>query len=128
MDKTQLITIALSALASAITKPLVEWLISVIKTTKTVKTIAAILKIAFSKTNRAVIFDTIILLFYVAVLVSFALEKAAPTKLEILIAIGAAFACLVMGVSLLIKVVKAVNTNKKTWPVHQVGSIYNPLF
>ena len=114
MDKTQLITIAISALAGAIAKPLVEWSISLIKTTETVKAITAIVKIVFSKTNRAVIFDTILLLFYVAVLVNFALDKAAPTKLDILIAIGAAFACLVMVVSLLINVVKAINANKKT--------------
>lgn len=114
MDKTQLITIIVSALAGAIAKPLVEWMVSVIKATELVKTILAIVKKAFSKANRGVIFDLVSLLFYVAVLVNFALDKASPTKLDILIAIGASLACLVMAISLFINIVKAINLNKKS--------------
>ena len=113
MGKTQLITIVVSALVGAIAKPFVEWLISVIKTTEIVKAINAIAKKVFSKTNRVVIFDLLSLSFYVAVLVNFALDKASPTKLDILIAIGASLACLVMSVSLFVHIVRAINVNKK---------------
>ncbi len=114
MDKTQLITIIVSALAGAIAKPLIEWLISVVKTTEIAKAITAIAKKAFSKNNRVVIFDLLSLSFYVVVLVSFALDEASPTKLDILIAIGASLACLVMSVSLVFHIIMAINVNKKS--------------
>ena len=112
MDKTQLITIAISALFGAVAKSLVSWIVSIIKTTKIVSAVTAKIKIVFSKTNRAVIFDIIALLFYVAVLINFALDKTAPTRLEILIAIGAILACLIMVITLSIDTFKAISANK----------------
>ncbi len=94
-------------------KSIVSWVVSIIKTTATVRAVVAKLKIAFSKTNRAVMFDILSLLFYVAVLVNFALDKAAPTRLDILIAIGAVLACLVMIVVLSVDVFKATRVIKE---------------
>lgn len=112
MDKAQLITIIVSALAGAMAKPLVDWLISLVKSTELMKTLAAISRKAFSKNNRAVIFDLFTLSFYVIVLVNFAIDKAAPTKLDILIAIGSSLACLITAASLFISISKAINANK----------------
>jgi len=113
MDKTQIITVIVSAITGAIAKPFIEWLISIIKTAEIVKTISAVVKMAFSKTNRAVIFDLASLTFYVAVLVSFARDKSSPTKLDILITIGASLACVIMAVSLFVHIVLAIKANKK---------------
>lgn len=112
MDKTQLITIAISALAGAVAKSLVAWIVSIIKTTKIVKTVTAKIKILFSITNRAVIIDILSLAFYVIVLVNFAFDKAPPTKLDVLIAIGSVLACIFMGIALIIDVAKAIVASK----------------
>jgi len=71
IDKTQLITIAISALFGAVAKSLVDWLASIIKTTHTVSAVTAKIKIIFSKSNRAVMFDMLSLLIYVGVLVNY---------------------------------------------------------
>lgn len=113
MDKTQLITIAISALFGAVAKSFVEWIVSIIKTTGTVSAVTAKIKIVFSKTNRAVIFDMLSLIFYVVVLINFALDKAAPTRLDILIVIGAVLASILMIFVLFVDISKARNANKK---------------
>jgi hypothetical protein len=94
MDKTQLITIAISALAGAVAKSLVDWLVSIIKTTNTVKTVAAKIRAAFSKRNRLVMGDVILLIFYASILASLVLNETPPTRLEILVMVGAAIAVL----------------------------------
>ena len=96
MDKTQLITIAIAALAGAVAKALVDWIVSIIKTTETVIAVTAKIKIIFSKTNRKVLTDILSLLFYAAVLVNFAISESAPTRLEILLIIGASLALIFM--------------------------------
>ncbi len=96
MDKTQLITIAIAALAGAVAKELVGWIVSIIKTTELVSAVAAKIKIIFSKNNRKVFTDVLSLLFYAAVLVNFAISESAPTRLEILLIIGASLALIFM--------------------------------
>lgn len=112
MDKTQLIMMAISALFGAVAKSLVAWFMSIIKTTKIVRAVTAKAKIAFSKSNRPVIFDLFGIAFYVAVLVNFALDKSEPTRFDILIAIGAAVACLIMAIVLLVDISKAIHATK----------------
>lgn len=109
----QLVTIAVTALITIIAKDLWRWTVALVKNTAAAKTIAAIVKTAFNKTNRAVIFDILALLFYVVILINFALDKAAPSKFDILIAIGAVLACIIMAISLLVHIFVAINASKK---------------
>lgn len=109
----ELVMLAIGAVFGALATPLVNWIISIIKSTETVKFVTEKSEVIFSKHNRAVIYDILSILFYVAVLINFSLDKSTPTKLDILIAIGAVFACLVMFFSLLIDISKAANANKK---------------
>jgi hypothetical protein len=112
MDKTQLITIAISALFGAVAKSLVDWLASIIKTTHTVSAVTAKIKIIFSKSNRAVMFDMLSLLIYVGVLVNFYLSEGSPTRLEILLIVGASLAVIFMLLVLFWDISKAVNERK----------------
>ena len=96
MDKTRLITIAIAALAGAVAKALVDWIVSIIKTTDTVIAVTAKVKIIFSKANRKVLTDILSILFYAAVLVNFATSENTPTRLEILLIIGASLALIFM--------------------------------
>lgn len=113
MDKTQLVTIAVTALISVTAKEVVTWLVALLKNTAAAKTITAKIKAMFTEANRAVFFDILVLLFYVVVLVNFALDKAAPTKLDILIAIGAVLACVFMSIALFIDIFKASHASNK---------------
>ena len=96
MDKTQLITIVIAAIAGAVAKALVEWIVSIIKTAETVVAVSAKIKTIFSKANREVLTDFLSLLFYAAVLVNFAIRESAPTRFEILLIIGASLAFIIM--------------------------------
>lgn len=96
MDKTQLITIAIAALAGAVAKALVDWVVSIIRTTEAVIAVTAKIKIIFSKTNRKILTEILSSLFYAAVLVNFAISESAPTRLEILLIIGASLALIFM--------------------------------
>ena len=57
MDKTQLITIAISTLERAVEKSLVARTVSIVKTTKMVKAITTKIKIVSSKANRKIFFS-----------------------------------------------------------------------
>ena len=114
MDKTQLITITISALFGAVSKSLVDWIVSVIKTTETVSAVAAKLKIVFSKTNRAVMFDILLILFYVGVVINFSLGATPITRLEVLLIIGAVLAIFFIFLSLIWNIHKAINERKNT--------------
>lgn len=96
MDKTQLITIAIAALAGAVAKALVDWIVSIIKTTETVIAVTAKIKIILSKANRKVLTDILAVPFYAAVLVNFAISETTPTRLEILLIIGASLVLIFM--------------------------------
>jgi hypothetical protein len=112
MDKTQLITIAISALFGAVTKSLVDWIASIIKTTKTASAVTARIKIVFSKANRAIMFDTFLLIFYVGVLIYFSSGETPITRLEVLLMIGAVLAIIFIFLSLTWKIYIAVNERK----------------
>lgn len=100
MDKIQLTTIAIAALAGAVAKAIVDWIVSIIKTTKTVITVTDKIKAIFSKNNRKVLWDIVVIMFYVSVLINFASKDTSPSRLEILIIVGASFAILFMVVRL----------------------------
>src|SRR5438128_196230 len=107
MDKTQLITIAVTAVVSVIAKEVVVWLVGLVKTLSVIGTIKARFKAAFSKNNRAIMKDALALAFYVVLLVYFVRDDSPPTRLVILLMIGIVFAILVMLVSLLWDIGKA---------------------
>ena len=92
MDKTQLITIAISALFGAVAKSLIDWIASIIKTTEVASAATAKIKIVFSKTNLAILFDILSILVYSSVLLNFYLSTGVPSRLEILIIVGASLA------------------------------------
>ncbi len=112
MDKIQLITIAISTVFGMVLKSIISWIVSIIKTTETVKAITAKLKIVFSKTNRAIMFKVLILLFYVGVLVNFSISESTPTRFEILLIIGAAFTIIFVALFLIWDISVAVNERK----------------
>lgn len=112
MDKTQLITIAISALFGAVAKSLVDWIVSIVKTTETASAVTAKIKIVFSKTNRAVLIDILSILFYSGVLVNFYLNEGSPTRLEILLIIGASLAVIFMLFMLSWHVSEAIHARK----------------
>lgn len=112
MDKTQLITIAISTVFGMLLKSIISWIVSIIKTIDTVKAITAKLKILFSKNNRAVIFDILALIFYVGILVNFYLNEGSPTRLEVLLIIGASLAIFFMLFMLSWHISVAINERK----------------
>lgn len=96
MEKTQLITIAIAALAGAVAKAIVDWIVSIIKTTATVSAVTAKIKIVFSKKNRKVLTDIVVILFYGSILVNLTIKEATPTRLEILLIIWSVLAIVFM--------------------------------
>ena len=106
MDKTQLITILVTAVITAIAKEVVVWLVGIVKSLSMIKTIKAKLKAIFNKTNRAIIWDVFTIMLYLAFLVYFARDQSPPTRLEILLVIGVVVAIFIMVVSLLANIVK----------------------
>jgi len=114
MDKTQLLTIVITALVSVLGKELITWLVGLVKGTAAVSSARAKLKAIFSKANRAVMIDVLSILFYVGVLVNFALGESAPTRLEVLLIIGAVIALIVMAIALLIDIAKIVHARNSS--------------
>jgi len=113
MDKTQLITIIITAVVSITAKELITWLISLTKKLSVLHTIKEKLKVIFNKTNRAIISDILALLLYVAFLIYFALAEGDATRIEILLVIGATIAVLFLSLSLIFKIVKLKIENEK---------------
>jgi hypothetical protein len=107
LDTSKLVTIVVTAVVAVIAKELVQWLWAMFKTLSVISTIRAKIKAIFTKTNRAIIWDILGVLFYGGVLVNFALKNSPPTRLEILLMLGAAFLMIVMSGSLLFHVGKA---------------------
>lgn len=107
MDRTQLITIIVTAVVSVIAKELFQWFWGVCKTLSITNTIKAKFRALFTKTNRAILWDIVGIVFYGGVLVNFALQDSSPTRLEILLMLGAALLLIIMAVSLLFHVTKA---------------------
>ena len=118
MDKTQLITIVVTAVITAIAKEVVVWLVGIVKSLSMIKTIKAKLKAIFNKTNRTIIREAFTITLYLAFFVYFARDPSPPTRFEILLAIGIVFAMFVSVVNLLINIVKIkmAQTENKTKP------------
>lgn len=114
MDKTQLVTIIITAIVSVTAKEVIIWLVGLLKNTQSAKNIKVLISFAFNKTNRAVIYDLLALSFYATILVNFAIDKTSPNRLDILIAIGAVLASILMIIFLFLDVLKAISANKKT--------------
>jgi hypothetical protein len=107
LDKTQLVTIAVTAVISVIAKELVQWLWGMFKTLSITNTIKAKVRGILTKNNLKIFWDIVGLSFYGGVLVQFALQDSSPTRLEILLMMGAAFMILVTGISLIYHLAQA---------------------
>ena len=112
MDKAQLITIVITAVVSVVAKEVIIWLVSLFKGNSAAKTFAAKLRALFTKSNLEIAGSLLALIFYIGVLINFALAEAPPTRLEILLIIGAVFAILFVGLNLLFEIAKAQANNK----------------
>lgn len=112
MDKTQLVTIAVTALITVIAKELVIWLVALVKNLSVINTAREKIKAIFTSTNRVIMADIFALLFYAGVLINFAIGTSTPTRLEILLIFGAAIASLFMAVSLIFHITKARRTKR----------------
>lgn len=114
MDKTQLLTIVITAVVSVIAKEFITWLVTIVKDASAIRTAGAKLRVVFSKPNRAVMMDVFAIVFYISVLVNFGRGDSSPTRLEILIVIGAVLALIFMGIALIVDIVKAMDAHKKS--------------
>jgi hypothetical protein len=107
MNEAELITLAVAAMFGAFAKELVSLIFSSIKNAAAVKNLLTAIKVIFSPANRKVIWDVLVLGFYVFVLYEFATNETPATNLQILIAIGACFAILFMFIALFTDIYKA---------------------
>ncbi len=114
MDKIQFLTIVITAAISVIAKELVTWLVTIIKDASAIKSAGAKLRVVFSKSNRVVMMDAFVIVFYISVLVNFGRGDSPPTRLEILIVIGAVLALIFMAIALVVDIVKAMGAHKKS--------------
>jgi heme/copper-type cytochrome/quinol oxidase subunit 4 len=87
MDKTQLVTIVITAVIAVLAKELTMWVVRLIKSMSVLKTIAAKVKTLFSKNNLLIVMDIAMLAFYVFLLVFFTRNDSPPSRIEILLMI-----------------------------------------
>lgn len=116
MDRTQLITIAITAVISVVAKEMVTWLISAIKSAAAFVTFRDKFKAFFNKRNRDILSDVFAIIFFVGVLVNFASSNGTASRLEVLIAIGSVIAILICIFSLLINIAKWSIEREKNRP------------
>lgn len=128
MDKTQLITIAISALFGAVAKSFVAWIVSIIKTTKMVKAVTAKIKIVFSKTNRKVMFSAFTLIFYTLLLAYFVNLPGTATRLSVLAIVVLVLFILFQAIGLLWHISIAIGGKNKPSHLtnHSSGTGENP--
>lgn len=106
MDTTTWITVVITAVVTAIVKELVSWLIGLLKNAAAINTIKAKLKAIFSRTNLAIMSDAGGIIFYTAIVIYFISGMEPPTRIEIVLLIGAIFADLFMIGGLLVRIAK----------------------
>jgi hypothetical protein len=113
MDKTQLITIAISALAGAVAKSLVAWIVSIVKTTRMVKAITARIKIVSSKANRKIFFSALSVISYALLLAYFVTTPTPATRLAVLAIVVLVLFIMFETISLLWHISVAINRKTK---------------
>ncbi|ROZ61475.1 hypothetical protein [Ramlibacter sp. WS9] len=116
MDKTQIATIAITAIVSVVAKEVVTWLVSLAKNASAAKSLAAKAKAIFTRSHMEILASLLALMFYAGVLVNFARTDTPPTRLEILLIVGAVFAMLFVGLNLLWEIAKLQIARKKNAP------------
>jgi hypothetical protein len=119
MDKTQLTTIVISAVAGAIAKELIGWTISAIKSLSLIPTGYEKLRAFFRGRNGDILINLINLAFYVGVLVYFVLLDSPISRFEILLVVGAMFFTLFFVISLLWNIYRWREERSKRWNIDQ---------
>ena len=107
MDIPQLQTIVVTAAISIVAKELITWLVSIIKTLLLKSTLTAKLKIIFNKTNRAIMWDCLMLIFNITFLIIYVNSPEPLTKLSVIVIIGLILIILILLVTLLWDIYKA---------------------
>ena len=113
MEKTELIKLAVAAIFGAVAKELVSLIFSSIKNTAVVTSTFAAIKVIFSPANRKVIWDIVVLGFYVSILYNFARSETPAKNMDILIAMAAFLACIFMVIVLIVDIYKAQQAASK---------------
>jgi hypothetical protein len=70
MGKSQLMTIVVTAVVTAIAKELVNWVLAMVKKIATAQTTRAKLKAMFSKTSLRIMWDLLVIALYTTIVVS----------------------------------------------------------
>jgi hypothetical protein len=83
MDRHQLAIIAITAVISVIAKEMVTWLVSLAKTLAVSETIKKKLKGIFSKNNRSIIFDILVISFALFTMVRDLRNPAPMVRMDI---------------------------------------------
>ena len=95
-------------------KDAIGWIWSMVKITISDMNVAAKIKIIFSKRNRKVFFDIMLILFYSGLLVKLATDAGVASRFEILLMVGCVMIIFFMFISLLWNLVQASNERKKS--------------
>ncbi len=87
MENSQLVTIAVTAVISVVSKEIIIWLVSLVKTLSVMSTIKEKVKAIFSPANIKIILDVLSIAIYTLLLAYFASDSAPPTRITVLILI-----------------------------------------
>jgi len=88
MDITEAVITAIKMLMGALITIFAKWIVEMVKDTMTAMNVAAKARIVFSKRNRKVFFDIMLVLFYFGLLVKLATDTGSASRLETLLMIG----------------------------------------
>lgn len=114
MDSAEILKIALAALAGAVAKELVAWLVGLVKNARFAESFVAGVKAAFAPHNRAVMGDMFMVLFFVGFAIAKGWTDGPLAGKQVLVVVGSLLLALVSCVFLVVDLVKAVVINAAT--------------